>query len=120
MSCFKRASVLLGLSLLFSLSARAAEVTGRSVPGNPKFPAMAEKYLKEAENIPAFWLSDVDGVHRYLQEKVKKGKVETIGQSVSGRPILAVTYGQPRQGNGTSTFSGSLGFFDVRAYLGPD
>ena len=34
--------------------------------------------------------------------------------------MRAVFYGQPRKGNGTTTFSGSLGYGDVRAWLGPD
>jgi len=107
--------------LLLAARVVAAEpVTGRPVPGNPKFPAIPAEYLIEREDIPAFWISDVEGVQRFLREKVKKGKVETIGHTAGGRPILAATYGTPRQGKGTSTFSGSLGFFDVRAYLGPD
>ncbi|HYC69847.1 MAG TPA: M14 family zinc carboxypeptidase [Opitutaceae bacterium] len=108
------------LAVLLAASVFADAVSGRRVPGNPKFPAIAAEYLLEREDIPGFWISDVEGVHRFLREKVKKGKVETIGHTAGGRPILAVAYGTPRQGRGTSTFSGSLGFFDVRAYLGPD
>jgi hypothetical protein len=43
-----------------------------------------------------------------------------IGTSAGGRPIEAVFYGRGRQGNGTTTFSGSLGAKDVKAYYGPD
>ena len=79
-----------------------------------------EDYLREAENIPSFWISTVDGVTLFLKKNVHKGKVEVIGISAGGRPIHAVVYGQPRKGKGTTTFSGSLGFGDVRAYRGPD
>jgi hypothetical protein len=79
-----------------------------------------EDYLREREDIPAFWLSTVDEVTTFLDENVKKGKIEVIGTSAGGRPVRAVVYGQPRQGKGTTTFSGSLGFRDVGAYRGPD
>ena len=46
--------------------------------------------------------------------------MKVIGTSAGGRPIHAVVYGKPRQGSGTTTFSGSLGFGNVRAYRGPD
>lgn len=77
-------------------------------------------YLAEAPDIPAFWLSTVDGVRGFLGTKVTKGQVSVIGRSAGGHEIQAVTYGRPREGRGTTTFSGSLGFRDVRAYLGPD
>jgi hypothetical protein len=120
MSYPNRASLTLVLGLLVAAHAVADDVAGRPVSGNPAFPAISPVYLKEAEKIPDFWISDVEGVQHFLREKVRKGRVETIGHSVGGRPILAVAYGEPRQGKGTTTFSGSLGFFDVRAYLGPD
>lgn len=79
-----------------------------------------DDYLKEPDQIPAFWISSVDDVAGFLKTNVKKGKVEVIGTSAGGRPIRAVFYGNPRQGKGTSTFSGSIGFRNVRAYRGPD
>jgi Zinc carboxypeptidase len=77
-------------------------------------------YLKEREDIPPYWLTTVDEVSTFLDATVKKGKIEVIGTSAGGRPVRAVFYGEPRQGKGTSTFSGSLGFRDERAYRGPD
>jgi len=79
-----------------------------------------EDYLKEREDIPAFWITSVDDVAEFLYRTVKKGRIEVIGTSAGGRPIRAVVYGRGRQGRGTSTFSGSLGFRDVKAYRGPD
>jgi hypothetical protein len=79
-----------------------------------------EDYLREREDIPAFWISTVDEVSKFLKKTIHKGQLEVIGTSAGGRPIYAVFYGQPRQGKGTSTFSGSLGFGDVRVYRGPD
>ncbi|MBI5010990.1 MAG: hypothetical protein HZB98_15350 [Bacteroidia bacterium] len=77
-------------------------------------------YLKEAPEIPDFWVSEYKEVYAFLDKTVKKGKIEVIGTSAGGREIRAVLYGTPRQGKGTTTFSGSLGFGDVAAYRGPD
>jgi hypothetical protein len=79
-----------------------------------------EEYLKERKDIPSFWLTTVDEVADFLKNNVRKGQLEIIGTSAGGRPIYAVTYGNPRQGIGTTTFSGSIGFGNVRAYRGPD
>lgn len=77
-----------------------------------------EEYLKEPSNIPGFWVSTVEETAAFLKQRIRIGHVEEIGRSSGGRPIRAVTYGSPRQGRGTSTFSGSLGFGDVRAFRG--
>jgi hypothetical protein len=77
-------------------------------------------YLREAPEIPSFWVSEYKEVYAFLDKTVKKGKIEVIGTSAGGREIKAVLYGTPRQGKGTTTFSGSLGFGDVAAYRGPD
>lgn len=79
-----------------------------------------EDYLREPETCPPFWLNTIDEVDRFLEDRIKKGSVTTIGTSAGGRPIHAVSYGQARKGAGTTTFSGSRGFFDVSKYLGPD
>lgn len=77
-------------------------------------------YLREAEVIPDFWISSYNDVNDFLKKSVKKGQLEVIGTSAGGREIRAVLYGNPRKGKGTTTFSGSVGFGDVRAYRGPD
>jgi hypothetical protein len=77
-------------------------------------------YLKQADDIPSFWVSEYQAVNEFIAKTVKKGKIEVIGTSAGGRKICAVTYGTPRQGTGTTTFSGSLGYGDVKAYRGPD
>lgn len=91
-----------------------------AAPANPAFPNIPADFLEEPESIPDFWLTEVDAIQRYLRDEVERGDVEVIGHTAGGRAIRAVTYGQPRQGRGTTTFSGSLGFRDVRAYLGPE
>jgi hypothetical protein len=91
--------------------------TGR--PGAHSF-QIPEEYLREPKDIPSFWISTVDDVSEFLKKNVHKGQVEIIGTSAGGRLIRAVVYGQPRQGKGTTTFSGSLGFGDIGAYRGPD
>ena len=77
-------------------------------------------YLREASDIPSFWLTSYDEVNNFLNKTVHRGQIQVIGTSAGGRQIRAVFYGTPRQGKGTTTFSGSLGFGDVRAYRGPD
>ncbi|MDH7569738.1 MAG: M14 family zinc carboxypeptidase [Armatimonadota bacterium] len=84
------------------------------------FPEIRKEYLAEPADIPAFWMTTAEEVSAFLQQRVRKGKVERIGQTAGGRPIRAVFYGEPRQGKGTTTFSGALGFRDLRAYFGPD
>ncbi|VAW18017.1 hypothetical protein MNBD_BACTEROID01-2121 [hydrothermal vent metagenome] len=87
--------------------------------GNYSF-KVPEDYFQEREDIPSFWLSTVDEVAEFLYNHVHKGRIEILGTSAGGRLIRGVTYGKPRIGEGTTTFSGSLGFRDVRAYRGPD
>src|SRR3954447_9538138 len=82
--------------------------------------AIPPDYLREPEAIPGFWVSSFGDVGRFLETLVHKGTVRAIGKSAGGRPIRAVVYGRPRVGRGTTTFSGSLGYGDVRAWLGPD
>jgi hypothetical protein len=84
-----------------------------------KFPIRPD-YLAEAENIPAFWISSFDDVGRFLDSRIRKGALAVFGKSAGNRPMRVAAYGRPRDGKGTTTFSGSLGFGDVRAYLGPD
>ena len=98
------------------LCAPLLPAAGRSI----QFPNIPAEYLREAKQIPDFWVSTVQAVNRFLDERIRSGKVATIGNTAGKRQIRAVFYGRPRQGNGTTTFSGSLGFGDVRAYLGPD
>ena len=87
--------------------------------GNYTF-MVPEKYLQDRKDIPSFWVNTVDDVAEFLYRQVKKGQIEIIGYSAGGRPVRAVVYGKARQGKGTSTFSGSLGFRDVKAYRGLD
>ncbi len=76
----------------------------------------------EAENIPPFWTTTVDEVNAFLDDQVCKGSVETLGHSAGGRPIRAISYGTPRQGKGTSTFSGAVGSRNAsnKVFRGPD
>jgi hypothetical protein len=78
------------------------------------------EYLVPADVIPDFWVSTVEGAYSFLDHQVHKGMVRQFGTTAGGRPMRAVFYGTPRGPKGTTTFSGSLGFGDVRAYLGPD
>ncbi len=87
--------------------------------GNFSF-QVPERYLLEREDIPSFWISAAEDVAAFLYNQVRKGQIEIIGTSAGGRPVRAVVYGNARQGKGTTTFSGSLGFGDVRVYRGRD
>ncbi len=77
-------------------------------------------YYNEPTEIPSFWVSTYEGVSEILDQTVKRGTVETIGQTAGGRPIRAVFYGTPRTGRGGTTFSGALGARDINEYIGPD
>jgi hypothetical protein len=84
------------------------------------FPNIPADYLREPDHIPEFWVSTVEGVNRFLDERIHAGEVAVIGTTAGRRAIRAVLYGAARQGRGTTTFSGSLGFGNYRAYVGPD
>jgi len=101
------------------LPRRALLLAPAAAAAQQKF-AIRRDYLGEPDNIPPFWITSFDDVGRFLKSSIRTGKVEVIGTTAGGRPMRAVLYGQPRKGKGTTTFSGSLGFGDVRAYIGPD
>lgn len=109
---------ILWLILYISPNVKGQETTWIK-PGIHCFEVPTE-YLKERDQIPAFWLTTNEEVNGFLDEKISKGTVRQIGTSAGGRPIRAVFYGNPRKGDGTTTYSGSLGYQDVRAYRGPD
>ena len=77
-------------------------------------------YLREAENIPSYWISSYDDVTSFLTKNVHKGKVESYRNLCRRKADPCSILWKARQGKGTTTFSGSLGFGDVRAYRGPD
>jgi hypothetical protein len=79
-----------------------------------------ETHTAETKNIPPYWISTLEGVTEFLKTSVNVGHVTQVGISAGKRTIQAVTYGTSRAGKGTTTFSGSLGFRDIKAYLGPD
>lgn len=88
--------------------------------GANRFPNIPADYLRQADHIPEFWVASYEEVSKYLETRVHKGEMRVIGKSAGGRPMRAVFYGKPREGRGTTSFSGGLGCNDVRAYLGPD
>lgn len=94
--------------------------SGVLLPAASKSFPIRRDYLKNREDIPAWWLSTVDDVNRFLRTRIARGRVASIGTTAGGRPMNAVFYGEPRRGKGTTTFSGSLGFGDVKAWIGPD
>ncbi len=106
------------LLFVFIINSNAQEIiTLKSGHYSFKVP---ESYFQEREDIPEFWLTSENEVSEFLYNNVRKGRIKVIGTSAGGRPIRAVFYGKSRQGEGTTTFSGSLGFRDVQAYRGPD
>src|SRR5690606_31539498 len=73
-------------------------------------------YLDQPDTIPSFWVATNSEINLFLKTKVSKGKVERIGTSAGGRPVMAVMYGEPRKGNGTTTFSGACGINNIAPY----
>ena len=82
------------------------------------FPLIPEEYLREAENIPDFWVTDLGDIAAWLACHVSRGEIREIGRSAGGRPIPAVTFGEPRKGARTTSFSGSIGARKLAAYFG--
>ena len=103
-------SIVLAIALAAAAAAQPAVV----------YPDIPREYLVEVPSVPDFWVGSVDEVYRFLDQRVRKGAVERYGTTAGGRPMRVALYGQPRNAKGTTTYSGSLGFGDVRAYLGPD
>ena len=58
------------LSLLFAGLAFAAEPV--------RYPDIPREYLVEAQTIPDFWVSTVEGVNDFLDHKVSKGEVSAV------------------------------------------
>ena len=86
--------------------------TGFSVPPD---------YLREPEHDPRFL-----GQHRTRRSSGSsmvacgRGRFRRSAAVPGGVRSGPSFYGRPRVGKGTTTFSGSLGYGDVRAWLGPD
>jgi len=99
--------------VLLSGAAAVSALSAQSFP-------IRRDYLVEADSIPGFWVGSFDEITLFLEARIRRGTVRVIGKSAGGRPIRAAFYGQPRKGKGTTTFSGSLGSGDSRAYTGPD
>lgn len=79
-----------------------------------------KEYLEEREDIPPYWLATTKEIENFMKTRVHEGTCEVLGKSAGGRPIYAVSYGTPRQGKGTSTYSGASSVRKIGAYRGPD
>mgnify|MGYP005764463489 CR=1 FL=1 len=104
--------------LILTVAATCASCTqenGKDFPYN-----VPQAYLEEASNIPAFWKATTREVNDFLQNYVRKGRYEFLGESAGGRPIYAVTYGSPRQGKGTTTYSGASSINKIATFRGPE
>ncbi|MDX9978409.1 MAG: M14 family zinc carboxypeptidase [Lentisphaeria bacterium] len=84
------------------------------------FPLLPAEYLREAETIPAFWITSLEDIAGWLKSNVTRGEVREMGRSAGGRPILRVAYGHPRQSGRTTTFSGAIGARKLAAAFGPE
>jgi hypothetical protein len=114
---FFQVIILLLCSVVSCNPEKQAKVNGKLTNHTFQIP---QDYLREPDTIPDYWITTNEDVTDFLKKTVKKGQIEIIGTSAGGRPIYAVLYGEARKGKGTTTFSGSLGFGDTRAYRGPD
>lgn len=104
--------------LLLTLAVSCVSCTqkkGNDFPYN-----VPQDYLQEAPAIPDFWIASTQEVNDYLQQHVHKGQCELLGRSAGGRPIYAVSYGSPRQGKGTTTYSGASSIKKIATYRGPE
>lgn len=64
---------------------------------------------------PGWWRTDLAQVDACLAT-VRRGKVEELAQSPSGRPVFAVAYGPAPRPQGTSNLSGAMGCNEPQAY----
>jgi hypothetical protein len=92
---------------------------GPSAEADSKY-VVPDGYFNEADQVPSFWLGTTKEIDDFLKDHIKKGKVETIATSPGGRPVKAVSYGQPRSGGGTTTYSGACGIRNIAPFRGPD
>ncbi len=99
----------------------AAPLTAALGKAPAGFPDARKDVFVEPESIPEFWINWPEDVSAFLKARVKRGEVRTVGKTAGGREMRAVFYGGggPRR-KGTTTYSGALGFRDVRAFRGPD
>lgn len=115
----RRGALSLAGAPLLSTSAQVAPESRVAAHARLQF-AIPERYLLEEPDIPSYWVNEVEAVERFLHGTVKRGTLSVLGRTAGNREIPMVSYGSGRQGRGTSTYSGSMGFGDVRAYLGPE
>lgn len=119
MKTTKRRVLLVTCISLFIINHLVAQDIAAIQSGKYTF-ELPKEFLTERKDIPSFWISTNEEIDIFIENNVKKGEVEIIGVSAGGRPIKAISYGEPRKWEGTTTFSGALGFRDVGAYRGPD
>ena len=108
------------LLFLFAILYLPTQISCQTLKQKTSVFTIPQYYLLQPEQIPEFWINSEEEVSQFLSTKVHKGKVSVIGHSAGGRPIRAVFYGQPRKQNGTTTFSGSLGYGNVHTFRGSD
>ena len=72
----------MGTNMTAVLLCGAVALSGQSV-----YKDIPREYLKEAESVPEFWGGSVDEVHRFLNERVRKGTVSQYGATAGGRPM---------------------------------
>src|ERR1039458_4001819 len=58
--------------------------TGLALAGEYNIP---REYLVEANRIPEFWVSTVEGVNRFLDRQVRQGTVRQFGTTAGGRSM---------------------------------
>ena len=61
-----------------------------------------------AVDCPPYWITSLEDVKRYLEEKVVKGKVSVAGHSAGGREILVYEYGEKEDLPQTVSFSSAF------------
>lgn len=84
---------------------------------NTEFHAENNRLLKSEVPVPGWWKSRVEDIQEFIDNKVKKGKVETISISPGGREVKAVFYGQAEPHlKGTANFNSAIGAQNPEAY----
>src|SRR5262249_44021915 len=69
---------------------------------------------------PSSWRAHTLNAEAFMRFHARSGRSRPARRSAAYPLMRAGRYGRPRAGKGTTTFSGSIGYGDVRAWLGPD
>lgn len=77
-----------------------------------------EKRYSNPVAVPSWWRSREHAIQDFLDDSIAEGHVATLAESPGGRPIGAVSYGDPEpELKGTANFNSAVGAGNVEEYF---